>query len=99
MTHPTPAAPVWLEISIHAPLVAHEALNAFLFDLGCQGVVLTESPEPHLKGYLAAPFDTRSLQNQLELFNKNLQNIFPEAGVVQLAHTEIETEDWAGNWK
>lgn len=99
MTHPTPAAPVWLEISINAPLVAHEALNAFLFDLGCQGVVLTESPEPHLKGYLAAPFDTRSLQTQLQFFIEDLQNIFPEAELVQWTLSEIKTEDWAGNWK
>jgi len=97
--HPTPAAPGWLEISTSAPPVAHEALNAFLFDLGCQGVVLTESPQPRLKGYLAAPFDTRSLQTQLEFFIKDLQTIFPEIRSLQWTLTEIETEDWARNWK
>jgi hypothetical protein len=31
--------PRWLEISIEIDPVAHEALSAFLFDLGCEGIV------------------------------------------------------------
>jgi ribosomal protein L11 methyltransferase len=99
VVHPINVVPEWLEITIHAPSVTHEALNSFLFDLGCQGVILTDSPEVRLQGYLPAPFDIPSVQKQLELFVQNLQEFFPEAQPVQCAFSRIEPEDWAANWR
>lgn len=47
-----PSSSGWLEISIHLPPVAHDPLSAFLFDLGCTGIVSEDFQDHTLKAYL-----------------------------------------------
>jgi hypothetical protein len=47
-----PERPGWLEICIDIDPVAHESVSAFLFDLGCTGIVSEDLQGHSLKAYL-----------------------------------------------
>ena len=94
-----PKHPGWIEISIEVLPAAQEALSAFLFDLGCKGLVLGEEEKPFLKAYF--PFTDRleEERNRIEAFLRKLEDFFPEAGRPSLHFSKIQDEDWSHTWK
>jgi ribosomal protein L11 methyltransferase len=89
----------WLEISIHIHPVAHEALSAFLFDLGCKGLVYEDFLEHFLKAYFPFQENFEDLQGRINVFLQKLKEIFPEVQSPKLTFTKIEDQDWSRNWQ
>ena len=95
----TPKHTGWLEISIDVNPVAHDAVSAFLFDIGCEGVVLEDLIAYKLKAYLPFQKDLESIRSRIELFLQNLTDIFPETSASKLKIIEIEDQDWGISWQ
>ena len=76
MTISNPEHPGWLEISIHIHPISHEALSAFLFDLGCEGIVSGEYPDHNLKAFLLFREDSLDIRNKdpRQLFHPDSQS-------------------------
>ena len=102
-TTESPSAPTehpgWIEVSIEVHPVAQEAVSAFLFDLGCQGVVLGEKGTPSVKAYLPMTERLEELRGRTEAFLRRLREIFPEAGQSSLQFSKIQEEDWSLTWR
>ena len=99
MTSSIPQHTGWLEISILTDPVAHESLSAFLFDLGCSGVVLENFRDSALKAYLPFQEKIEDLRNRLNVFLRNLEEIFPQIPSPELTISKIEDQDWSRNWQ
>jgi len=84
-------------IDVHP--AAHEAVSAFLFDLGCKGVVIGEEGKASLKAYLPVTERVEELRSRLEVFLDRVKEFFPEVkeGAVHLS--TIQDEDWSLNWR
>jgi len=91
--------PGWIEISIEVHPVAQEAVSAFLFDLGCKGVVLGEKGKDFLKAYLPFTNQFEELRNRIEIFLRGLKEFFPEAAQSFLHFSRIQDEDWGLTWR
>ena len=91
--------PGWIEISININPVAHEALSAFLFDMGCEGVVSESFNDPTLKAYLQFCEDIEESRSRIELFLHDLRSIFPEAGDYSFKLERVEQQDWDTGWR
>ena len=90
--------PGWLEITLDADPLLHEALSAFLFTLGCQGIAVENSRADNLKAYF--PLEkTEEIQSRLDLFLKKLEEIFPEARSPKLSISKIEEQEWDLAWR
>jgi len=89
----------WLEISIDVNPSAREACSAFLFDLGCDGVVSEEFENCILKGYLPLETGFEELKEKLELFLKELVDFFPGIHTPELTLTKIKNQDWSTAWR
>lgn len=94
-----PELPRWLEISIEIDPVAHEALSAFLFDLGCEGIVSQDSPHHALKAYFSFQKDWEDIQKKINGFLQKLGDIFPEVQSPKLIFSKIEDQDWNRQWR
>ena len=94
-----PETPQWLEISIEIDPVAHEALSAFLFDLGCEGILVEDSPRHLFNTYFSLKKDLHDIQNKINGFLKTLVDIFPEVHSPKLAFSKIEGQDWNRQWR
>jgi ribosomal protein L11 methyltransferase len=94
-----PEDPRWLEISIDIHPIAHEAMSAFLFDLGCSGVVLENFRDSSLKSYLPFQENFEDLRNRLNVFLGHLEEIFPQVQAPELTISRIEDQDWSRNWR
>ncbi|MBW2617001.1 MAG: 50S ribosomal protein L11 methyltransferase, partial [Deltaproteobacteria bacterium] len=99
MTTSNPEHPRWLEISIDIHPIAHEAMSAFLFDLGCTGVVLENFRDSSLKAYLPFQENFEDLRNRLNVFLGKLSEIFPQVQSPELTISKIEDQDWSRNWQ
>ncbi len=99
MTSSPPQHIGWLEISIRSDPVSHESLSAFLFDLGCSGVVLENFQDNSLKAYLPFQENFEDVRNRLHVFLGNLAGIFPEVQSPELIISKIEDQDWSRNWQ
>jgi len=99
----SPSAPTehpgWIEVSIEVHPVAQEAVSAFLFDLGCKGVVLGEKERPSLKAYLPITERFEELRTRMEVFLRRLKEFFPEAAQSSLHFSKIQDEDWSLSWR
>lgn len=98
----TPEHPGWTEIAIEVHPVAHEALSAFLFDLGCDGIASSDFGEEHrtLRAYLpAGSKDTEELANRISGFLRDLEGIFPEVRPFQLRFCDLRERDWGHAWR
>jgi len=95
----TPEHPGWLEISIDVDPVAHEALSAFLFDMGCEGVVSEDFKDYSLKAYLLFQKDLEDIRSKIELFLHDLGDIFPEARSYKVKIHTIKDQDWDSVWR
>jgi ribosomal protein L11 methyltransferase len=99
VTSSTPQHTGWLEISIEIDPIAHEAISPFLFGLGCSGVVLDNFPDHCLKAYLPFQENFEELRNRLNVFLRNLAEIFPQARSAELSISKIKAQDWGRNWQ
>jgi ribosomal protein L11 methyltransferase len=79
--------------------VAQEAVSAFLFDLGCTGVVLGEKEKSFLRAYLPITERFEELRSRLEVFFHRLKEFFPEAERASLQFSKIPDEDWSLTWR
>jgi ribosomal protein L11 methyltransferase len=95
----TPQEGQWLEVAVTIHPVAHDALGAFLFDLGCSGIVLEDGQGGILKAYLPHCPDPVPLQHQLAARLHELGTIFPEAKSFQLNIRPIKNENWSLKWR
>jgi ribosomal protein L11 methyltransferase len=93
------SSPGWLEISISIHPVAHDALSAFLFDLGCEGLVTQELPHPALKGYLPLTQEPEKIKASMEAFLRRLASIFPEVEGPELSFEHVPQQDWNVTWR
>jgi len=89
----------WLELSIEIDPVAHEALSAFLFDLGCEGIISEDSPHHALKAYFSFQKDLEDIQNKIDAFLQTLEDVFPEVRSPKLIFGKIEDQDWNHQWR
>jgi ribosomal protein L11 methyltransferase len=99
VTSSTPQHAGWLEISILIDPVSHESLSAFLFDLGCTGVVLENFQDSSLKAYLPFQENFEDLRDKLNNFLGYLAEIFPQVQSPELTISKIEDQDWSRNWQ
>lgn len=95
----TPDEPGWLEISIRIAPIAHEALSAFLFDLGCEGVIEDDAHDHALKAYLPFRKGIEDISNRINAFLEHLQKIFRDISPPDLRLGKIEDQDWSRNWR
>ncbi|MGD8228409.1 MAG: 50S ribosomal protein L11 methyltransferase [Desulfobacteraceae bacterium] len=95
----SPKQPQWLEISIEIDPVAHDALSAYLFDLGCEGIVVEDAPRQVFKAYFSLRKDWQDIQNKINAFLRKLADIFPEAHSPELIFSKIEKQDWNHQWR
>jgi ribosomal protein L11 methyltransferase len=96
---PTSDQPGWLEISIPIHPVAHDALSAFLFDFGCEGLAIEDFPQPTLKGYLLLQKVPEKVKTRIEAFLRQLASIFPQVGAPELSLQPIPHQDWNDTWR
>jgi len=99
----SPSAPTehpgWFEIFVEVHPVAQEAVSAFLFDLGCEGVVLGEKEPFFLRAYLPVTERFEELRTRIEMFLRGLNEFFPEAKEPSLRFSKIRDEDWSLTWR
>ena len=79
--------------------VAQEAVSAFLFDLGCRGVVLAEKGNFSLKAYFPMSERFEEFRSRMEVFLRRLREIFPETAQAVFDFSNIQEEDWSLTWK
>jgi ribosomal protein L11 methyltransferase len=91
--------PGWIEVSIEVHPVAQEAVSAFLFDLGCRGVVLGEKGNSSLKAYFPMSERFEEFRSRMEVFLRRLREIFPETAQSAFDFSNIQEEDWSLTWK
>jgi len=89
----------WLEIAIDTDPIAHEPLTAFLFDLGCTGVVSEDFQDHTLKAYLAFPNDLDKIRTRIDTYLRDLEEISPEVKSPRLTFNKIQDQDWSRNWR
>jgi len=94
-----PKHPGWIEISIGVHPAAQEALSAFLFDLGCKGLVLDEKEGPSLRAYLPFTDHLEEERTRIEVFLGKLGDFFPHIGRPSLHFSKIQDEDWSHIWR
>lgn len=89
----------WVEITVDIDPVAHEALTAFLFDLGCTGIVLQDFEDHVLKAYLPFDDDLEKIRRRIEGFFRRLAVIFPLNHLPKMSLEIIEDKDWSRSWQ
>lgn len=96
---PSPEGAGWTKIVIHAHPVAEEAVAAFLLDLGCEGISLSQGGEPFIEAYLPFRTDQSEIQDRIAIFLKDLSAIFPETRGSRLTLERVEDQDWGTRWR
>jgi ribosomal protein L11 methyltransferase len=91
-------SPGWIEITVCIHPAAHDALAAFFFDHGFNGVLTEETP-PCIKAYLPVTADADRVIGQIRGFLKTLTDLFPEAQSATFDTKRIEHEDWGLTWR
>jgi ribosomal protein L11 methyltransferase len=89
----------WMEITIDVHPIAHESVGAFLFELGCSGVVTQNFQNHSLKAYLPAERDPEDLRRRIDLFLEALKNIFSEIDPPKVAVNQLRDQDWTQTWR
>jgi ribosomal protein L11 methyltransferase len=99
MTVSSPENRGWLEISIEIDPIAHDALSAFLFDMGCEGVVTEDFPDRSFKAYLPLQKNFQDIQNKINIFLQKLKEIFSELQSPKVKFSQIRDQDWNREWR
>ena len=89
----------WIEISFDIQPIVHEALSAFLFDMGCEGVVSEDFDEKTPKGYLPLGKNLEEAKTRINIFLHRLKEIFPEIQIPEPVLRKLEEEDWNLKWR
>ncbi len=89
----------WLEITVAVHPDGREAVSAFLFDLGCSGILTTETPRPEIRAYLPRDLAPAGLPARVQRFLDHLCGIFPRMPVPDFSLTPVRNEDWASSWR
>ena len=89
----------WIEITIRIHPIARESTVAFLFDLGCTGVVTQDLQDRTIKAYLPSRRDPEDVRSRIEAFLEKLKGIFPEARSSRLTVASLESRDWSLGWR
>ncbi len=91
--------PGWLVLTVEADPVAHEAISAFLFDLGCTGVAFEQGGPRTISAYLPAKEPIQDIKRKVEAFLMDLSTIFPHMTTPTLNLTLLKEKDWSQGWK
>jgi ribosomal protein L11 methyltransferase len=89
----------WTEISIRIDLQAREALVAFLYDLGCSGIVSEGNRDEIIRFYLPLDQKLDHFKTSFAHFNQRIAEIFPDLQTPVLTINRIENQDWSENWR
>lgn len=89
----------WTEISIQIDPRAREALYAFLYDLGCSGLITDGEHDEAVRFYLPVDQDVEVFRTKFSCFSRRLQEIFPGSASPVMKVNRIENQDWADNWR
>ena len=89
----------WLEITVQTHKIAHEAVSAFFFDLGCAGVVSEEFKDRSLRAYLPFPENLEKVRTRVTDFLCKLQEIFPDLPPPNSFFNRIDAQDWGLSWR
>lgn len=96
----TPEKPIeWTEISVEIDPVATEALSAFLFGIGCSGIVHKNFNDRSIKAYLPIRDISGDILKKIDDFIRNLAFIFPEVSSPLIRFRKVEELDWAVTWR
>ncbi len=79
--------------------VTHEAMGAFLFDLGCDGWAVQPGDESTLKAYLPLPTELKATKKNILGFIQELRKIFPEIQTGPVTVTRLRAQDWSRSWR
>jgi ribosomal protein L11 methyltransferase len=91
--------PGWIEISIAIDPVAHEAVSAFLIDLGCEGIVTEDFDDQTLKAYSPFRDDLNIIRDKIKVFLEDIVAIFPEIQAPTMDIKRIKDRDWSTSWR
>ncbi|MBW2094812.1 MAG: 50S ribosomal protein L11 methyltransferase [Deltaproteobacteria bacterium] len=94
-----PSNPEWMEISIHADPVAHEALSAVLFSLGCTGMVMDNCGDGIVKAYFPIPDKPEETRETMLSSIRELAHHFPHMSPPEILFTSMQDQDWGKNWR
>lgn len=94
-----PSNPEWMEISIHADPVTHEALCAVLFRLGCTGVVTDNCGDGIVKAYFPPPANPEKARETISSSIRELGDSFPHIPPPLVLFGSIQGQDWGRNWR
>jgi len=93
-----PENPEWVEISLQVDPEAQEAVGAFLFDLGCQGLISEEGRET-LTAYMPFQENLDLVRHRIASFLADLQTIFPQVISSKFSIKGLEDQDWGRSWR
>lgn len=91
--------PEWVEISIHVDPVAHEALSAALFGLGCTGMVTGNFGDDTVKAYFPLPENHEEFQGDVWSSIRKLAACFPLMDPPEVRFGSLQNEAWGRNWR
>jgi len=94
-----PSNPEWIEISINTDPVAHEALSAVLFRLGCAGVVTDNCGDGIVKAYFPLPANPEKARETISSSIRELADYFPHIPPPLVLFGSIQDQDWGRNWR
>lgn len=99
MNRPVHQHPGWREVHIRVHPVAHEAVNAFLFDLGCTGTVSEERDGDLMVAYFPSHASPQDLRSRILSFSAGLAEIFPGLPHPRVSIHELAHQDWGLEWR
>lgn len=99
LTNPTNKPSFWTEISIQIDPLAREALYAFLYDLGCSGIVSEGEHDEIIKFYLPLDQNRDEFTIKLDRLVQRLGGIFPGLPAPVIKINRIKNENWAHSWR
>lgn len=92
----------WLELRVVAPLDTQEAVSAFLWEVGAQGITeeaAARAGEPWvlLRAYVEQE-DAESLKQSVKEHLLSLDEFFPGASLGRVSVSVVEQKDWNAAW-
>ena len=78
---------------------AHEAMGAFLLELGCDGWVVQPGAESTLRAYLPLPANLRAVREKILGFLRELGEIFPDMKTGPATVGRLRNRDWSLGWR
>jgi ribosomal protein L11 methyltransferase len=74
-------------------------MEAFFFELGCDGSVVQSDEESTLKAYLPLPADLGAVRKKILEFLRELEQIFPEVKTGPVTVGRLRNRDWSRGWQ